>query len=426
METKMAVSKLVESKSPTTAKQSPAKPAAKKKPLSQAAQKRLQEAKLEAGKNKAEKLAEGLVEKNKVLAKHASVKRRLDDVDDRKPKPPNFKVKPVAKVKQQKPKVVNSELEALEEHISQRDQQLHRLLKQANGIRSRMEKLSTREKTKLAEALRDCYGIYEFVESTDEPWQFYEILKDYFRAKGEIVYASSTDEGILIRFVFEGKSRKQVSEYGTVLRYALDNKISVNDFVNWYSDNTQTGILEAARKENTASSRDRLQRARELLLKYFDIREEWPLGVMPYPEHLAERQVHLPNDLVFVICRGVRRFDRGTNMYPDDPNQTQVPIGDIRALHYISPNIDVTNDLINRIARFMVPQLEHHEKGIEELAELKWANDLTGFLMERELGASYKSADRWADRQQAAIAEDQQSFIAQQKKIQKLRNKSRS
>jgi len=41
------------------------------------------------------------------------------------------------------------------------------------------------------------------------------------------------------------------------------------------------------------------------------------------------------------------------------------------------------------------------------------------------LGAAYKSADYWADRMQAAMAEDQVAFEAQRRKIQKLRNKSR-
>ena len=50
---------------------------------------------------------------------------------------------------------------------------------------------------------------------------------------------------------------------------------------------------------------------------------------------------------------------------------------------------------------------------------------MSNLLMERELGTAYKSADRWADRQQAALAEDQVAFEAKRKKIQKLRNKSR-
>jgi hypothetical protein len=50
---------------------------------------------------------------------------------------------------------------------------------------------------------------------------------------------------------------------------------------------------------------------------------------------------------------------------------------------------------------------------------------MTNFLMERELGAAYRSADRWADRMQASLYEDQQAFEQARKKIQKLRNKAR-
>lgn len=228
-----------------------------------------------------------------------------------------------------------------------------------------------------------------------------------------------------MRYVLTEKSKKQISEYGTVLRYALDNKIAKNDFVRWYTDTTQTKILAAARGTNTASTRDRLLRARQLLLQYFDIREEWPLGVMEYPERLAARQVHLPDDLIFVICRGVRRFDRGSGFNPNDPSQTQLPQAEVRALHIIPPVIDVADDLINRLARYIVPQLEKFEEEIAKKSQQVWANDLTGYLTDSELGAAYNSADKWADRMQAAVAEDQQEFAAQRKKIRMIRNTSR-
>ena len=94
-------------------------------------------------------------------------------------------------------------------------------------------------------------------------------------------------------------------------------------------------------------------------------------------------------------------------------------------MHFIPAIIDVTNDILNRIARHIVPRLELFEKQIEEMSEQAWAHDMTNFLMERELGAAYKSADRWADRMQASIAEDQIEFEKKRKKIQKLRNEAR-
>lgn len=396
----------------------------RQKVLSQAALKRLEDEKLEAAKTKAEKVAESVVTRNKAAAKHNSVQRKLDSIKNRKPKAPKLKVKPVPKVKEQEPAKLDTEYERFLLKIEERDKQHHILLKQADGIKRRMEKITSRERVKLAEALRDCYGIYEDIESGKEPWMFYDTLRVYFKVAMTRVQANTPDEGLLVRYVFSEKSNKQVSEYGTVFRYALDNKIAKNDFVEWYTKTTQTKILALARNANTADSRQRLMRARQFLLRFLDMREEKPLGVMEYPEYLAARQVHLPNDLIFVVCRGVSRFDRGVQFDPDDTSKTQLPQADVRALYFIPPIIEVANDFIERMARHLMYNLDDVEKLEQENAS-GWVNDVSNFLTEQEMGVAYKSADKWADRMQASVAEDQVVFEAQRKKIQKLRKQSR-
>jgi hypothetical protein len=164
-----------------------------------------------------------------------------------------------------------------------------------------MEALARRETVKFHEALRDCYGIYEHIQSSPEPYAFYDVLRDYFRMQGS-VQSNSPDEGLLIRFVFTKKSKKQISEYATVIRYALQTKVSKADFIKWYTTTTQTRILQKARKDGNAQLNERLARARVLLQRYFDIREQWPLGEFDYPAMLAGKQVHLPDDLIIVIC----------------------------------------------------------------------------------------------------------------------------
>jgi len=396
-----------------------------KKVLSQAEIKRQELAKFEASKTVVEKLAESISKNKKISSKHNSVQSNLDAIRQKKPEAPTAKVNPVPKVKQQEPMDRSNSTTLLNARIEEKNRQAHILLKQADGIKSRMLKISGRERIKLAEALRDCYGIYLHIESKPDQWNFYDILRSYFTVAKIRIQANTPDEGLLLRYVFPAKSTKQISEYGTVLRYANDKKISKNDFIKWYTATTQTKILALARNSGADDSRDRLARANQLLLRFLDIREEWPLGVMEYPEYLAGKQVHLPDDLIFVVCRGVRRFDRGVQFDPDDPSKTQLPQADIRALIFIPPNIDLSNDILNRFARHIASDLEEFEQQLEETTEKVWANDLTAFLTERELGAAYKSADKWADRMQAAIAEDQSAFLKTRKKIQTLRRKSR-
>ena len=395
------------------------------KVLSLAAQKRLELERQEAAKSKVEKLAEAIKSRSTISAKHNSVVKQVNTVKTRNTPIKTGKVNPVQKVKQQAPMVRDTEFQAFEARIAERDKQHHRLLKQAETIRNRLTKISDREKVKLNEALRDCYGIYEFVENSKDGDQLYDIIRSYFKATLEKIQSNTPNEGLLVRFIFSKKSTKQISEYATVIRYAREVGVAKKDFIKWYTETTQTRILQKARKSASSDNTEKLKRAKIALLRYFDIQEQWPLGHFDYPEYLAAKQVHLPDDLIFVICRGVRKFNRDTYFDPENPGATRVPMAEISALHFIPPNVDLINDLITRVAKHLVPYIDEIEEQITQKTEQVWAHDMSNLLMERELGAAYKSADHWADRMQASIADDQVAFEAKRKKIQKLRNKSR-
>lgn len=384
-----------------------------KKVLSQAAIKRLEKERQEAAKSKVEKLAESIKNRSTIAAKHSSVVNTITTIKKRNTLVKKYKLNPINKVKQQAPMPRETNYANFEARIAERNKQQHHLLKQADNIRNRLAKLSNRENIKTIEGLRDCYGIYEIIESSKDGDLFYDILRSFFKATLVPIQSNTPNESLLVRFIFSQKSTKQVSEYATVLRYAREINISKNNFIKWYSETTQTRILNMARKQVHTCYEDKLKRARILLLRYFDIQEQWPLGHFEYPAVLAQKKVHLPDDLIFIVARGVRQFDRGSH------------IANISALYFIPPNIDLSNDIMNRITAHIVPALDMLEKELEEKTEEVWANDLTHYLMERELGAAYKSADKWADRTQASIAIDQVQFEKQRKKIQKLRDENR-
>ncbi|WP_150114254.1 hypothetical protein [Polynucleobacter yangtzensis] len=400
-------------------------PKKQQKVLSKAAQLRLEKERQEAAKSKVEKLAESIKNRSTIAAKHNSVVKQVAAVKTRNTPVKKARVNKIPKVKQTAPMDRSSSLAVFEAQIEQRNKEQHHLLKQAETIRNRLAHLSDREKVKTTEGLRDCYGIYEFLENSKDGDMLYDIIRSYFKATLEPIQSNTPNEALLVRFIFSKKSKKQVSEYATVLRYARETGIAKNDFVKWYDETTQTRILALARKSSSADSQEKLKRAKIALLRYFDIQEEWPLGHFDYPEHLSAKQVHLPDDLMFVICRCVRKFNRDVYFDPENPAATRVPLAEISALHFIPPNIDLTNDLITRIARSLVPYIDEIEEQINQKSERVWANDMTSLLMERELGSAYKSADLWANRMQASIAEDQIEFEKKRKKIQKLRNQAR-
>lgn len=397
------------------------------KVLSQAAQKRLEQERLEAQKTKAQKLAEVIKKKNFGLSKHDTVVEKLNEIKAAASNKKALKLNPVKKVKQQAPMDRTTSESIRREKLAAQQHQHHQLLSQATQLRLRFAKEEARLQTKFQETLRDCYGIYELIEASPEPYAFYDILRDYFKLRGINIQSNTPTEALLIRFVFEKKTTKQISEYATVLRYALETKVPKNDFTTWYKKTTQTRILQKAREsKDNRDYKDRIARAKVMLLRYFDIREQWPLGKFDYPAMLAAKQVHLPNDLIVVICRGYENFNRDLYFDPDQPHRTSVPTASIVALHFIPPNIDIVNDMMHRLAKFLEPRLEQFEEEIQRKIEQVWADDMSNYLQERELGAAYRSTDRWADRMQAAIEEDQVAFEKKRKKIQKLREEARS
>lgn len=396
----------------------------RKKVLSLAEQKRQEQQRIEASKSKAEKLAESLKRKSSLIGKHPTVAKKIEGITQRTTKTKTAKVNPVKKTKRQDPMRRDDYITEFNERKRLREEFNHRLLKQAETIRHRFEKDSKRQKTKLYESLRDCYGIFEAVENSTDPDSFYAHIKSYLLCTEHKLQSNTPDEGLLIRFTFGKLSTKQISEYGTILRHARTTKVSKDNFVEWLSSLTITGALQSARSSGSNDRKERLARARILLMRLFDLREEWPLGYFDYPEHLAAKQVHLPDDLIFVIARGVRNFDRGVpstlaGMYGHSTVK-------ISALHFIPPNIDLAIEMVDRLAKFVEPYVEEYEDQLQQVQEEKWGDDLTHQLLERELGEAYKSADRWANRMQASIAHDQVEFERKRKTIQKLRNKTRN
>lgn len=396
-----------------------------RKVLSQAAKARLEKERIEASKSKAEKLADSIKRRSPKSPQHNSVQRQIDAVEERtkETRVPSL----VALEELEKQLAIEQAKKNNEYAITKATRAIvhHKLLTQATTIRDRLDKVTARQETKLVESLRDCYGIYLEIENLPNPEIFYSTLTEYFKAKLEPIQSNTPDESLLIRFMFTKKTRKQVSEYATVIRYAKSIQLAKNDFVNWYNTTTQTKILQKARNVGSGDRKDKIARARLVIQRWFDIQEQWPLGYFEYPEYLAAKQVHLPNDLILVICRGVRSFNRDLYFDPDDPSKTAVPQAQIAALQFIPPNIDIANDLVDRMARLIAGYVEEFEEKMDKNEARVWAGDLSHRLIEEELNAAFKANDRWADRMQASLATDQQAFQKQLKKVKTDRKKAR-
>jgi hypothetical protein len=177
---------------PTAGKKSTTKA---RKVLSQAATKRQEQERLEAQKSKTEKLAGSIERRSTVSSKHDSVTKNVDAVKAAAKKSKTFELRPVKKVRQKAPMPRGSEFEVFQAQMQQREQEIHRLLHQATVIKNRLENMARRETVKFHEALRDCYGIYQHIQSSPEPYAFYDVLRTYFKQLGT-AHRSSTVSGV--------------------------------------------------------------------------------------------------------------------------------------------------------------------------------------------------------------------------------------
>ena len=84
-------------------------------------------------------------------------------------------------------------------------------------------------------------------------------------------------------------------------------------------------------------------------------------------------------------------------------------------------SLDFEIYIVDKLARYIIRDIEEHESKINSLEEHVWANDLYERLVaagDEEINANN---EYWSNRQQAALAEDQQEFI---KAIKNKKSKS--
>lgn len=163
----------------------------------------------------------------------------------------------------------------------------------------------------------------------------------------------------------------------------------------------------------TETPKDRLDRARRVILRLLDIREAKPIISHSATAHAAEQMLGRHYGLCVAIGHASRRMDR-RSFYADVNLSMVLPV-----------NFDFEIYIVDKLARYIIKDVEQYESKINSLSESVWADE----LYERLVAAGDEEIDAnneyWANRQQAQLYEDQHEF-ARVVKQQKLDSKKKA
>lgn len=264
-------------------------------------------------------------------------------------------------------------------------------------IKSGVIKSQTKYRDSIYKSLSGIYASYIDIEGSDHSGNFYATLRGYLIDQDIRIQSNSTEVSLVIRYVYGSSIKpKTVNDYGNALLEACLQEVTPKEFLDWLK---QTTISKASQqyqqRAKVGLSREALiNRARILILRMMDVFETQPIATFEMPAWQAEKKVHQGSDFVFLVGRGVKRFDR------------QSHIADIRVCFFIPPGIDFEHMVINRLAKHIYNGVLHWEEELEKVEEQVWAGDLYNYLSDKEAQGAEKSHTQWQERMVAAMDMD--------------------
>lgn len=264
--------------------------------------------------------------------------------------------------------------------------------------------------------LQDAYEVYDNVLRSEYCDDFFAQLRGFLYERGFKVQSNTTDSALIIRYVFGvDTATKTVHDYSRALDGARYDCVDTNEFAGWLERKTLTKVIEEQRaiKKEIETPAERLDRARRVVLRMLEIRETKPIIKFTRIEHDAERMIGSRFGLCLLLGYAYRTFGRG-----DDGMNV-----DINLNFLIPPSIDLEVTIIDKLARYIIHDVEKYEEHLYKAEEEQWADEVWERLVASCDEEVERNKEYWANRQQAALAEDQYEFAKQVKENKRLKNR---
>lgn len=278
-----------------------------------------------------------------------------------------------------------------------------------NVVRKKVQNLNEQYRKILYKQLQDAYEVYDNVVRSKHADDFFAALRGSLYQQGFKIQSNTTDSALIIRFVFGANTQtKTIHDYSRALEGAQYDSVDTNNFAEWLECKTLTRVIEEQRaiKSEIETPAQRLDRARRVVLRMLEIRETKPIVKFTVIEHTAERQL-LGRELGLCLMLGYayRKFGRDNDALDVEINLNFL----------IPPSLDLEITIVDKLARYIIRDVEKYEADITDAEEQQWAEDVWERLVAGCDAEVEKSKEYWSNRQQAALAEDQYEFAKQVK-----------
>lgn len=279
----------------------------------------------------------------------------------------------------------NSE-ESLDEYENYKDNEMNTIRDWAIKLRktrTNIRELQRQYRDILYQNLQEAYQVY--IEATQSAYceKFFEILRGQLLWDGIKIQKNTTNAALIIYHVSEEEVvTKTVHDWSSALIVAENNNVPADQFTNWIKSKTITGAVKERREleSNEDEKRDRMYRARRIVLRLLEGRETKPLATFTHTAHEIERNYVSATGLVVALGTARRKDDRGS-FY-----------GDVNLTLMFAPSRAFEIKLLDHLAKEIVDKVEYYERKFDELDEQEWGEEVWERLVacEEEIEATQK------------------------------------
>ena len=280
--------------------------------------------------------------------------------------------------------------------------------------RKKVIKLNEQYRDLLYKFLQEAYAVYKEAQAHDLADSFFANVRGALLKQGIKIQTNTPDAALIVRLVFGADaSTKSVSEYSKVLEAAVSRGVKSDMFAEWLKHETLNKVVieQRAVLKELETPKDRLDRARRLILRLMDIRDAVPLFTHDTTAHTAEKNLGRSYGLCVALGHANRKMDR-ESFYAEIRFSLVMPV-----------SLDLEIYIVDKLARFVMPSLTRFERELEEETETVWADKMFENLVAACDAEVAKNNEYWANRQQAQLYEDQQEFSRVVKEKKKNKNK---
>jgi len=268
--------------------------------------------------------------------------------------------------------------------------------------RKKVLKLQDQYRDLLYKFLQEAYEVYKEVEQHELAESFFYNVRAVLKKHDIKVQSNTPDVALIVRLVFgNDASNKSVSEYSKALEAGVSRGVKADSFAEWLKKETLSKVVidQRAAVKELETPTDKLDRARRLILKLMDIRDAVPVFTLDTTAHTAEKNIGRSYGLCVALGHANRKMDR-ESFYAEMRFSLIMPV-----------SLDFEIYIVDKLARFVLPNLTQFELKYEEESETVWADQMFENLVAACDAEVVKNNEYWANRQQAQLYEDQQEFM---------------